>query len=122
LHFGRSDYFSALGGAPLAPSISMNAKSFRRLVLFCCTAAAGFVAAGVYCYVGALRVVEQSNTPENIARFGVAEFRAPEITSNAFYIAGLFLALGGCFWLKACRAEPSDVAAQIDEPSIGDEN
>jgi hypothetical protein len=82
----------------------MNAKLFRNLVLFCCTAAAGLVAAAVYCYIAQARWVDQMNSPENVAMSGAVVFRVPEITLNALYIAGLFLALGGCFSLKAAQA------------------
>lgn len=102
----------------------MNAKTFRCLVLFCCTAAAGLVAAGVYFYAAQWTWVKEMNSAASLAQLGAMEFKAPERTSNAFYIAGLFLALGGCFYLKGCQEKSARGFAtdSMDEPSIGDEN
>ena len=99
----------------------MNSKLFRCLVLFCCTAAAGLVAFGTYRYWTQRNWVEQINSPENIATAGAVEFQAPESTSNAMYVAGLFLALGGCFWLKASKEDALESRGDVDE-SISDEN
>lgn len=98
----------------------MNAKLFRCLVLFCCTAAAGLVAIGTYRYVAQREWITQINTVESTA--GFVEFRTPEATSNALYIAGLFLALGGCFWLKAVRVDASETRGSAEESSLSDEN
>ena len=101
----------------------MNAKLFRNLVLFCCTAAAGLVAAAAYCYVAQLQWVAQMNTPENVALSGAVVFRAPEITLNALYIAGLFLAVGGCFSLKAAQAAAlPKFGDEVEGPASSDEN
>jgi hypothetical protein len=100
----------------------MNAKTFRCLVLFCCTAAAGLVTIGTCRYVAQKSFVDAVNTREHIAQFGSVQFRAPEVTSSSFYIAGLFLALGGCFWLKAAREEAisSDSRETVDDSSLSE--
>ena len=99
----------------------MNAKLFRCLVLFCCTAAAGLVAFGTYRYWSQRNWIEQINSSENVATVGLVEFKAPESTSNAMYVAGLFLALGGCFWLKASRHVALEDRGGVSD-SISDEN
>ena len=99
----------------------MNAKLFRCFVIFCCTAAAGLVAFGTYRYWAQKTWIEQINSPENIATAGAVEFRAPESTSNAMYVGGLFLALGGCFWLKASRHDALEERARVSG-SLSDEN
>ena len=100
----------------------MNAKTFRSLVLFCCTAAAGLVTVGTYRYLAQKNFVDAVNTPEHVAQFGSVQFRAPEVTSSSFYIAGLFLALGGCFWLKAAREQALsfDSRETVDDSSLSD--
>jgi hypothetical protein len=100
----------------------MNAKIFRCLVLFCCTAAAGLVTFGTYHYIAQRNWIAQINSPENMTAIGAVQFRAPEATSNALYIAGLFLALGGCFWLKASRASSAMDGDATEESSLSDEN
>ena len=104
------------------PTFSMNAKLFRCLVLFCCTAAAGLVAFGTYRYVTQRNWIAQINSPENTMPFGTVELRAPEATSNALYIAGLFLALGGCFWLKASKEGFGTDGEAARDSSLSDEN
>ncbi len=99
----------------------MNAKLFRCLVLFCCTTAAGLVAFGTYRYWAQRNWIEQINSPENVVIAGAVEFQSPESTSNAMYVAGLFLALGGCFWLKASRHDALEERGQVSE-TFGDEN
>ena len=103
----------------------MNSRHYRTLVLFCCTAAACLVAAGTYRYLAERNWAQQIDTPENVAAFGSVGLRAPEFTSNAFYVAGLFLALGGCLWLKAGQAAaplPGRDEQPDEEPTVGDEN
>ena len=100
----------------------MNANLFRNLVLFCCTAAAGLVAAGIYCYVAQVRWIELVNTPANVASSGAVEFRTPDVTLNAFYIAGLFLALGGCFSMKAAQEKAALMNPSNETPSPTDEH
>ena len=54
----------------------MNAKIFRCLVLFCCTAAAGLVAFGTYHYVVQRNWIAEINTPASVTPVGADQFRA----------------------------------------------
>ena len=74
----------------------MTSKHLRILSLFCCVAAIVVAALGLYGFQ--LRA-------EWFAQLGGVEASAPEFTTRALYIAGLLMALRGCFHLKA-HGEP----------------
>lgn len=93
----------------------MTAKTFRNLIIFCCTASAVLLGMGIASYVGQKQWVEQVNTPENVALLGAVEFRPPVFVSNALYVAGLFLALGGCLALKADASERETQGRAVPE-------
>jgi len=100
----------------------MTAKPFRVLFALCCAATAILVTYGSARYVMQKRWVAALNTPENVASGEIVEFRAPVATSNSFYIGGLFLALGACFWIKATQESAALAeSSETDESSISDE-
>lgn len=98
----------------------MSAHQFRKLCYFCCATSIVLLGSGIYHYFAQWRWVELMNTPENIALFGRVEFRMPVVMSNVMLVSGLFVALGACFWLKACRCRNS--SAEVEDSSVGDEN
>lgn len=91
---------------------------FRKLCTFCCIISILLIGSAAFRYEAQHRWVEQMNTPENVAQFGAVQFRAPLAVSNTLLIAGLFMALAGCFWLKAAKVRP----AEVRSAPIADEN
>ena len=81
--------------------VLMTSRQFRTASLFCCFTAVALVLVGAFRDYTHRAWIEELNTPANIAQFGKREFQAPIATANAFYIAGLFLALSECLRLKS---------------------
>jgi TRAP-type C4-dicarboxylate transport system permease small subunit len=105
----------------------MSARTLRILSNLCCVPASLLVTVGTYYYVTGRMAVEAVNTAANVASLGAIHFKAPIVTSNAFYIAGLFLALAACLDMKARHAaraanpsaqSPTTAAEEVsgDEP------